>query len=177
MSSEIQQPPVSGKKMSEKTNRREKKENLQPGDLNQYIRLTPVKTWIVLLAFLVFVIGMVVWGLTGTLTVGINAVAVVENESVSVYIPTDQFTRIKEDSILEINGTSAAFGVLPSEPSVLHSEEVLDEYQRSLAGLKEHEEVTVVYRPTGLLDGSYKAEVILERIKPFEFLFGGNKKL
>ena len=120
---------------------------------------------------------MVVWGLTGTLTVGINAVAVVENESVSVYIPTDQFTRIKEDSILEINGTSAAFGVLPSEPDVKHSEEVLDEYQRSLAGLKEHEEVTVVYRPTGLLDGSYKAEIILERIKPFEFLFGGNKKL
>ena len=177
MSSEIQQPPESVKKMSEKTNRREKKENLQPGDLNQYIRLTPVKTWIVLLAFLVFVIGMVVWGLTGTLTVGIDAVAVVENESVSVYIPTDQFTRIKEDSILEINGTSAAFGVLPSEPDVKHSEEVLDEYQRSLAGLKEHDEVTVVYRPTGLLDGSYKARIILERIKPFDFLFGGNKKL
>ena len=161
--------------MSEKTNTREKKENLQPGDLNQYIRLTTVKTWLVLLAFLVFVLGLVVWSLTGTLDVSIDGVAVVENGKAVIYIPSEEFPRIREDSLIEISGSSVAFGVLPDDAVTLYPEDVLDDYQRSLAGLGKLQEITVVYRSTGLPDGSYKASVILERIKAFDFLFGGNK--
>ena len=82
--------------MSENTNTREKKPNLQPGDLNQYIHLTTVSIWLVLGAFLVFVIGMVVWGFFGRLTVSVQAVAVSQESSIMLYIPEDQVSRIKQ---------------------------------------------------------------------------------
>jgi len=157
--------------MSEKTNIKEKKANLQPGDLNQYIRLTTVSTWLVLGAFLIFVIGMVVWGFFGRLTVSVQAVAISNENSVMLYIPEDQISRIKEDSELVINGSSDTIGDLHDNTYTEKAGDVLDEYQLSLAKLTEDQEVLVINRTMAVPDGSYSASIILEQIKPFSFLF------
>ncbi|MBO4424631.1 MAG: hypothetical protein J5768_03865 [Spirochaetales bacterium] len=161
--------------MSENTNTREKKPNLQPGDLNQYIHLTTVSIWLVLGAFLVFVIGMVVWGFFGRLTVSVQAVAVSQESSIMLYIPEDQVSRIKQDSELVINDTTAAIGEIRENAYTEKASDALDEYQRSLAGLAEDQKVLVINRTMAVPDGSYSASIILERIKPFSFLFGGKK--
>lgn len=161
--------------MSENTNTREKKPNLQPGDLNQYIHLTTVSIWLVLGAFLVFVIGMVVWGFFGRLTVSVQAVAVSQESSIMLYIPEDQVSRIKQDSELVINDTTAAIGEIRENAYTEKASDALDEYQRSLAGLTEDQKVLVINRTMAVPDGSYSASIILERIKPFSFLFGGKK--
>ncbi|MBQ3316630.1 MAG: hypothetical protein II883_06370 [Spirochaetales bacterium] len=162
--------------MNEKTNIREKKQNLQPGDLNQYIRLTTVSIWLVLVAFIVFVIGMVVWGFTGNLSVSVKAVAVGHEGKVSLYIPEDQVSRIKDDNELVINDKSVAIGNVHESGISQRAGDVLDEYQLSLAGLSESQKVIVVDRDLAGYDGSYGAAIIIERIKPFDFLFGGNKR-
>jgi len=162
--------------MSENTNTREKKPNLQPGDLNQYIRLTTVSIWLVLGAFFVFVVGMVVWGFFGRLTVSIQAVAVSQESNVLIHIPEDQVSRIKQDSELVINDTTAAIGEFRENAYTEKAGDVLDEYQRSLAGLTEDQKVLVTSRTMAVPDGSYSASIIIEQIKPFSFLFGGNKK-
>ena len=161
--------------MSENTNTREKKPNLQPGDLNQYIHLTTVSIWLVLGAFLVFVIGMVVWGFLGRLTVSVQAVAVSQESSIMLYIPEDQVSRIKQDSELVINDTTAAIGEIRENAYTEKASDALDEYQRSLADLTEDQKVLVINRTMAVPDGSYSASIILERIKPFSFLFGGKK--
>ena len=161
--------------MSENTNTREKKPNLQPGDLNQYIHLTTVSIWLVLGAFLVFVIGMVVWGFFGRLTVSVQAVAVSQESSIMLYIPEDQVSRIKQDSELVINDTTAAIGEIRENAYTEKASDTLDEYQRSLAGLTEDQKLLVINRTMAVPDGSYSASIILERIKPFSFLFGGKK--
>ena len=161
--------------MSENTNTREKKPNLQPGDLNQYIHLTTVSIWLVLGAFLVFVIGMVVWGFLGRLTVSVQAVAVSQESSIMLYIPEDQVSRIKQDSELVINDTTATIGEIRENAYTEKASDALDEYQRSLAGLTEDQKVLVINRTMAVPDGSYSASIILERIKPFSFLFGGKK--
>ena len=161
--------------MSENTNTREKKPNLQPGDLNQYIHLTTVSIWLVLGAFLVFVIGMVVWGFFGRLTVSVQAVAVSQESSIMLYIPEDQVSRIKQDSELVINDTTATIGEIRENAYTEKASDALDEYQRSLAGLTEDQKVLVINRTMAVPDGSYSASIILERIKPFSFLFGGKK--
>ena len=161
--------------MSENTNTREKKPNLQPGDLNQYIHLTTVSIWLVLGAFLVFVIGMVVWGFFGRLTVSVQAVAVSQESSIMLYIPEDQVSRIKQDSELVINDTTAAIGEIRENTYTEKASDALDEYQRSLADLTEDQKVLVINRTMAVPDGSYSASIILERIKPFSFLFGGKK--
>ncbi|MBO4717288.1 MAG: hypothetical protein J5599_05260 [Spirochaetales bacterium] len=161
--------------MSENTNTREKKPNLQPGDLNQYIHLTTVSIWLVLGAFLVFVIGMVVWGFFGRLTVSVQAVAVSQESSIMLYIPEDQVSRIKQDSELVINDTTAAIGEIRENAYTEKASDALDEYQRSLADLTEDQKVLVINRTMAVPDGSYSASIILERIKPFSFLFGGKK--
>ena len=161
--------------MSENTNTREKKPNLQPGDLNQYIHLTTGSIWLVLGAFLVFVIGMVVWGFFGRLTVSVQAVAVSQESSIMLYIPEDQVSRIKQDSELVINDSTAAIGEIRENAYTEKASDALDEYQRSLADLTEDQKVLVINRTMAVPDGSYSASIILERIKPFSFLFGGKK--
>ncbi len=168
---EIHPSPISGNNMSEKTNIREKKENLQPGDLNQYIRLTTVSTWLVLGAFLIFVIGMVVWGFFGRLTVSVQAVAVSNENSVMLYIPEDQISRIKQDNELVINGSTDTIGDINDNTVIEKAGDVLDEYQRSLANLTEDQKVLVVTRTMDVPDGYYEASIIIERIMPFSFLF------
>ncbi len=157
--------------MSEKTNIKEKKANLQPGDLNQYIRLTTVSTWLVLGAFLIFVIGMVVWGFFGRLTVSVQAVAVSNENNVMLYIPEDQISRIKQDNELVINGNTDVIGDINDNTVTEKAGEVLDEYQRSLANLTEDQKVLVVKRTMDVPDGYYAASIIIERIMPFSFLF------
>ena len=165
----------SGNKMSEKTNTREKKQNLQPGDLNQYIRLTTVSIWLVLGAFFVFVIGMVVWGFFGRLTVSVKAVAVGHEGTVSLYIPEDQVSKIKDDNELVIEDKTFIIGDVHESDNSQRAGDVLDEYQLSLAGLSEDQKVISVDRGLTGYDGSYEATIIVERIKPFSFLFGGRK--
>ncbi len=163
--------PYPESKMSEKTNIREKKTNLQPGDLNQYIRLTSVSTWLILAAFLVFVAGMIVWGFFGRLTVSVKAVAVSTDNNLVLLIPEDQVTRIKEDSELVINGNSVPIGNIHKDVTYEKAGDVLDEYQRSLAELTVDQKLLVVSRAMEIPDGSYSASIVLERIKPFSFLF------
>ncbi len=157
--------------MSEKTNTREKKKDLQPGDLNQYIRLTTISTWMVLMAILVFVIGMVIWGFFGRLTVSVQAVAVSNSNNVTLHIPEDQVSRIKQDSELVINDSSVPIGNINDNAVTEKAGEVLDEYQRSLANLTENQKVLVINRTMEIPDGSYSASIVLEQIKPFSFLF------
>lgn len=176
MPQKIHQSPLSGNKMSEKTNTREKKQNLQPGDLNQYIRLTTVSIWLVLGAFFVFVIGMVVWGFFGRLTVSVKAVAVGHEGAVNLYIPEDQVSKIKDENELVIDGKTFIIGDVHESNDIQRAGDVLDEYQLSLAGLSEDQKVISVERDLTNYDGSYEATIIVERIKPFSFLFGGSKK-
>ncbi len=119
---------------------------------------------------------MVVWGFFGRLTVSIQAVAVSQESNVLIHIPEDQVSRIKQDSELVINDTTAAIGEFRENAYTEKAGDVLDEYQRSLAGLTEDQKVLVTSRTMAVPDGSYSASIIIEQIKPFSFLFGGNKK-
>ncbi len=157
--------------MSEKTNTREKKENLQPGDLNQYIRLTTVSIWLVLSALLVFVLGMMAWGFFGRVTVSVPAVAVSNGSSITLHIPERQVSRIREDSELVIENSTLPIGNIHNGAVTDKAGTALDEYQRSLAGLAEDQNVLIIDRSMDLPDGSYRASIVLERIKPFSFLF------
>ena len=159
--------------MSVKTDTTEKKENLQPSDLNQYIHLTSVSLWIVLGAALIFVIGLIVWGFTAKLLVTVDTVAVSDSRQVEVYIPEDEFSKIKEDSELDVADVKVSFGTVPADSVPVPAGTVLDEYQRSLAGLDADENVYVISRDLSVPAGSYDASVVLEQIRPYEFLFGG----
>ena len=161
--------------MSVQTDRIEKDANLQPGDLNRYIRLTSVSLWLVLGAVLVFVVGLVVWGCLGKMRVTVEGVAVADRQGVVLYVPAEQLSRIKEDSGLEIASVSAVFGEIPDASEAVPAGDVLDEYQRSLAGLDGAEKVVSKSVDVTVPEGSYKAEVILEEIRPISFLFGGDK--
>ena len=163
--------------MSVKTDLREQKKDLQPGDLNQYIHLTSISLWLILGAVLVLVAGLTVWAFAAELPVTVKAVAVADGQSGVLYVPEDQISRIKADSELEISDvTTTVFGDIPNVDTSVPAGDVLDEYQLSLAGFEKMQKVINVSIDVAIPEGSYPASVIIENVRPIDFLFGGERK-
>lgn len=119
-----------------------------PEELNSYLRVSSVGVWVVLLAVIVLLAGILVWAGVGTLNTKVEAVATIANGEVEAIVSGANSEKIQEGMIIEIDGNQ---GVIDSVR--------IDEYGRALAkGL------------LNLKDGKYKAEIIIESIKPLSFL-------
>ena len=71
-------------------------------ELNDYMRVTSPAVWMVLLAVAVFVAGLIVWSLMGTLTSSVAGVAVVKNQVLSCYVRDDDADAISPGMWIEI---------------------------------------------------------------------------
>jgi hypothetical protein len=147
---------------------------IQPGDLNRYIRVTTTSVWLVLAAVLVFAVGLAVWAMNTKLTVSIGAVAVVKDSKTTVYIPEDKISSVRTGDAVHTGATMTTLQGIPTES--IQASEVLDEYQRSLQGIRETDKVVACEVQTDLPDGSYNATIVQEQIVPIRFLFGKSSK-
>lgn len=153
-----------------KTDRTEKNTDLQPGDLNRYIQVTPISLWMLLGVVGVFVTGLLAWGFYANLTVSVDAVALVKDGETVLYIPADQLDGLSFESEVEIEGETLLLQNLSSETHT--AGEVLDETQLALAGLDMSRQVVASRLKTDLPDGVYSASVIQERVSPAGLLYG-----
>lgn len=144
------------------------------GELNEYIRVTTPGVWMVLLAFTVFVAGLVIWSIGGHLTTAVSAAAVVKDGALTLYIRDDDAGRVSPGMRVEIADTETTVRGVAAEGSV--AGEVMNVYARSLIGVTAQEQVFVSEGVTELEDGAYNASIIVEDLNPITFLFGGGKK-
>ena len=147
---------------------------IQPGDLNRYIRVTTISVWLILAAVLVFTIGLAVWAMNAKLTVSIGAVAVAKDGRITVYIPEDKISSVHTGDQVQIGDMTTTIQGIPTES--VQASKVLDEYQRSLQGIRETDKVVACEVQTDLTDGSYNATIVQEQVVPIRFLFGRSSK-
>lgn len=120
-----------------------------PDQLTDYLCVTNPGIWVILLAIIFLMAGMLAWAAMGTLETKAPVKVVVENHRASV-IPMSA-------SNLEEGMTLSAL----SEKTVIASTSK-DEYDR-VCGLAE----------INLPDGTYDGQVVVERIHPISFLMEG----
>lgn len=120
-----------------------------PEDLNKYLRTNSPGMWIVLLAIVVLLTGMLVWASVGTLQTKTSATVEAKDNELEIVVVGNRAEKVKDGMFIEVDGRQA----------VIENVEI-DEYGRALA-------TAVLNIP----DGKYKAEIIIESIKPISFLF------
>ena len=119
-----------------------------PEELNNYLRVTNPNIWVLLVAVILLLVGLLVWSSVGTLETRANGIATVKNNELTVTVSGSRAESIIEGMEVEINGNRAVLNKVST-----------DEYGRAIGS-------AVMNIP----DGKYEAEVIIESIKPISFL-------
>ena len=142
-----------------------------PEQLNDYIRVCSPSIWLVIVAVIILLVGVCIWGVLGPLDTTITTAAIVENKALTIYIPEEDISSVLnktftiEGTEYEINASS-----IPLEPIAVRGED-FSEYVLHISGLKLGEWVYAVQCNTGLADGIYKAQIVLDSTSPMSFIF------
>ncbi|MBQ8955993.1 MAG: hypothetical protein IJ075_03395 [Lachnospiraceae bacterium] len=142
-----------------------------PEQMNDYIRVIGPSVWVLLAAVIILLIGVIVWGVFGRLETTENTVAVVNNNVAICYVDKETVGEVDTKDDMRVGGQIAQIEsvstVAPVQASGVYDRQTLESL-----GLTGYEMLYPVTASTDLPDGSYTAELIVERIRPMSFITG-----
>lgn len=121
-----------------------------PESLNDYIRVSNPGVWLILGAVIALLIGVVVWGIFGSVDSAVNAYAVVSDGEAVCYVSKDDIACVEKGTIVILDG---------KESNVC-----------KIGSFNEEKNSYEVYAETKAADGSYSAELVIERVRPVSFV-------
>ena len=140
-----------------------------PEQLNDYVRVATPSTWILLIAVAVFLVGGVIWGLSGTVEAAVFGVAIVEDGDCTVYVSKEEIKTLQVGHGVYMDNAETKLVSVSSGPIRITAD--FPEYARELGDFVIGE---WVYSGTAgavsLPDGIYDALVVEETITPFSLL-------
>ena len=138
-----------------------------PEQLNDYIRVASPSIFLLLGAVIVFLIGVVIWGLTGTIQSTIDVNAVVNKGILTAYVPQREAADMDQRSTVSVNGNEYAISTVSN---AMRAADVLDSDQLAVYELNPNDMVYAVSSETTLPDGSYAARVIVKKLRPADLI-------
>lgn len=139
-----------------------------PEQLNDYIKVTRPSLWLVLGAVIALLIGVIIWGVLGTLATVRQVPAVVKDGKAVCYVTpelAENITPGMEVRIGENEGKIISIATAPVEAT-----ESMEAYALYLSGLQAGDFVVPVTGDISVSDGIYMADIVLEAISPISFL-------
>lgn len=140
-----------------------------PEQLSSYLKATSPSVWFVLIAIIILLLGVIVWGFMGKLETTVTTGAYVENGKVYCYVNEDYQGKVKEGHIIRIEEKEY---IVESFGFAGQVKEYSDKYVVHLIGLNEDDFVyAAVSTCKDLKDGPYKATLVLDSVSPLSFVF------
>ncbi len=143
--------PISRKKcnpMSDKNKTYKLNQSLD--NLNEYIRVIHPSVWLLLIAMLSIVVGIVCWGVFGHVDRTIETTIYVENKQVVCYVNHGDIEDIKQGMTITYDNTSGTIQSL----------------KESNGGV----DIYTVSSKEEIEDGYYQGMIVVEQISPISFL-------
>lgn len=143
--------PISRKKcnpMSDKNKTYKLNQSLD--NLNEYIRVIHPSVWLLLIAMLSIVVGIVCWGVFGHVDRIIETTIYVENKQVVCYVNHGDLEEIKQGMTITYDNTSGTIQSL----------------KESNGGV----DIYTVSSKEEIEDGYYQGMIVVEQISPISFL-------
>ena len=107
-----------------------------PEQLNQYIRLSNPGVWILLLAIVVLLIGVCIWGYFGKIDTKIKTAVISDNYNSYLYVKEEDLSKIKNGMQVELNNTENTYEIESIEESPEKITEEIYEYARHLGNFQ-----------------------------------------
>ena len=144
-----------------------------PEQLNEYIKVTNPGVWVALLAVIVLLVGVCIWGIMGKLETTVDAVVVSDSGNTVCYVKENakHTTTVAVGQQVKIGDEVYTVKAVSSEPQLVSD---LSLSPRTLS-LGEFTETDYVYEITldraVSTDGVYEATVVTETVSPLSFVF------
>lgn len=143
-----------------------------PEQLNDYIKVTNPGVWMVLAAIALLLAGICVWGVFGKLETKLTVAAESRDGQLVLYVKEDDIASVRENMSVSIDDTVYTITKISSAPIAVTGD--IDEYARHTGGLSVGEWVYIVQTDGTPDDGSYRsyrAQIIVDSVSPFRFVF------
>ena len=141
-----------------------------PEQLNQYIRLSNPGVWILLLAIVVLLVGVCIWGYFGKIDTKIKTVVVSDNNTSYLYIKEEDIAKINNGMQVELNNNENTYEIVSIEEAPEKVTDDMDEYARHLGNFQVGEWVYKCRLNKNVKEGTYSANVVIESISPMTFI-------
>lgn len=141
-----------------------------PEQLNDYIRVTNPSVWIALLAVVVLLFGICVWGVFGRLDTVLTVGAITEGNQTVCYVKESDIDVVTTGLIVRLEEEEYAISQIAPQP--VQTDENFPEYLAHLGGITEGEWVYAVMLDgtAGTDGGIYEAQIVTESIAPMSFV-------
>lgn len=145
-----------------------------PEQLNDYVRVAGLGMWMVLVAVIILLVGVCVWGIFGRLDTRLESAGTCEDGVLTCYVRENDIDAVRqaagEGMEITASGESCLIFSVGTEPVAVSQ---TDEYLLYLGGFQPGEWVYEVKAKTTLPDGTYEAYMITESVSPMSFLLNG----
>lgn len=143
-----------------------------PDQMNDYIRVSNPQVWMILLAIIVLLVGICVWGIFGSLDTKTETGGVCKDGRLVCYISENDYAKLTEDALISVNDEEYPVASVAGNPiRMSESEEGTDDYFLHLSGFETSNWVYEISADADdLEDGIYRVSVVLERVKPMDFV-------
>ena len=141
-----------------------------PDQLNQYIRLSNPGVLILLLAIVVLLVGVCIWGYFGKIDTKIKTVVISDNYTSYLYVKEEDMAKIKNGMQVELNNNENIFEIADIEETPEKVTDDMDEYARHLGNFQVGEWVYKCRLNKNVKEGTYSANIIIESIAPMTFI-------
>lgn len=140
-----------------------------PEQLNEYIRVANPGVWLILGAIILLLVGVIVWGIFGSIPSTVKTGALVQNGTAICCVGEADAAGLKPGSSVQIDGVQGTVTAVSAQPVRL--DETADAYLLHLCGFSVGDfcRLAQVSIP-GLPDGIYPAEITVETIHPISFV-------
>lgn len=141
----------------------------QNKQFNNYIKVASPSVWVIVIASLSLIVGLVIWSFFAVLETKVKVVVVSKDDNVSFFIKEEYMPQLSNKSIIKIKHDDYSFLKPNSLPMMIDEE--FDPYTLHLGNLKYGDWVYPVKIASSLPQGIYEAEIIIETSSPIMFIF------
>ncbi len=139
-----------------------------PEQLNEYIRVSKPRMWMILSAIVILLIGVCVWGVFGHLDTILATVAIAEDGEVTVYVKEADIASIEKGMTVVIGDAECTVSEISAQP--LEVDETFTPYALHVGELQTGEWVYAVKVNGKLANGVHSAEIVIESVSPMSFV-------
>ena len=139
-----------------------------PARLGDYITVANPGTWMVLLAILLFLIGLFTWCAFARITTRVSTVVVSNGDGIHCYVKAEDIDDIAPGQTLLVNDSLLTVDDIGNEPVEVNDAQ--SDYVRKMGNLTRGEYVYPVTLEGELTKGIYDAEIIVESVAPLKLI-------
>ena len=139
-----------------------------PEQLNDYIRVPNPGIWMILLAVIVLLVGVCVWGVFGHMDTNLKVAAVCKDGKLICYVKETDMKSVENGMPVTVNDKQYTVAGIESEPVSVSQE--MSSYLLHLGELQKGEWVYPVTVNTNLEDGTYQATITVASVSPMSFI-------